>query len=100
VLSKTIFVRKIDPQFDIVTVEEDSMSKKTISLVAINLVAIILGVVVTLVSLTADLIGIGSYPGINWAQLTGTAIGLILILLGLRLRRLEGEQAIENEEAE
>ncbi|MBW6465152.1 MAG: hypothetical protein K0B06_01450 [Brevefilum sp.] len=71
------------------------MSKKTISLVAI-----ILGVVVTLISLTADLIGIGSYPGINWAQLTGTAIGLILILLGLRLRRLEGEKVIENEEAE
>jgi hypothetical protein len=71
------------------------MSKKTISLVAI-----ILGVVVTLVSLTADLIGVGSYPGINWAQLTGTALGLILILLGLRLRRLEGEKVIENEKAE
>ena len=66
------------------------MSKKTISLIAI-----ILGVVVALVSLTADLIGIGSYPGLNWAQLTGTAIGLLLILLGLRLRRFESEKEVE-----
>jgi cytochrome c biogenesis protein CcdA len=77
------------------TVEEDIMSKKTISLIAI-----ILGAVVTLGSLTADLIGIGSYPGLNWAQLTGTAIGLLLILLGLRLRRFEGEKEAENKKAE
>jgi len=71
------------------------MSKKTISLIAI-----VLGAIVTLVSLTADLIGIGSYPGLNWAQLIGTAIGLLLILLGLRLRRFEGDKEVENKEAE
>jgi cytochrome c biogenesis protein CcdA len=76
-------------------VEEDIMSKKTISLIAI-----ILGAIVTFSSLTADLIGIGSYPGLNWAQLTGTAIGLLLILLGLRLRRFEGVKEGENKEAE
>jgi cytochrome c biogenesis protein CcdA len=71
------------------------MSKKTISLIAI-----ILGVIVSLGSLTADLIGIGSYPGLNWAQLTGIAIGLILILLGVRLRRFEAEKEADNKEAE
>jgi cytochrome c biogenesis protein CcdA len=71
------------------------MSKKTISLIAI-----ILGVIVSLGSLTADLIGIGSYPGLNWAQLTGIAIGLILILLGVRLRRFEAEKEADNKETE
>jgi hypothetical protein len=74
---------------------EDNMTKNNISLIAI-----ILGAIVTLGSLTADLIGLGSYPGLNWAQLTGTAIGLSLILLGLRLHRFEGEKVEENKEAE
>jgi len=52
------------------------------------LVAIIGGALLTLVSLTADFIGIGSYPGINSAQLIGAAIGLLVILIGLRFRRI------------
>lgn len=77
------------------------MSKKTISLIGI-----VLGVIVALLSLTADWIGIGSHPGLNWAQLTGIAIGLLMILLGLRLRRKIGEvvkeevEIIEEEEIE
>jgi len=58
------------------------MSKKTISLVAV-----IVGVILALISLVADFIGIGSYPGINYAQLAGIAVGLVIILIGLRLRR-------------
>lgn len=63
------------------------MSKKTISLIAI-----IGGTLFTILSLTADLIGIGSYPGLNWAQLTGAAIGLVVILAGFWLRRSHGKQ--------
>jgi hypothetical protein len=59
------------------------MNKKTISLVAI-----VVGATLALVSLTADFIGIGTYPGINSAQLIGAAIGLLVILIGLRLRRI------------
>lgn len=63
------------------------MSKKTISLAAI-----IIGLIVTLISLMADLVGIGSYPGINYAQLGGAALGLILVLIGLLLLRKKGEK--------
>jgi uncharacterized membrane protein len=58
------------------------MSKKTISLIAI-----IVGMILALISLLADFIGIGSTPGINYAQLAGIALGLVIILVGLRLRR-------------
>jgi len=54
------------------------MSSKTI-----NLVLIIFGVLLLILSLLADLIGIGSYPGINWAQILGAAAGLVIILLGI-----------------
>jgi len=63
------------------------MSKKTISLAAI-----IIGLIVTLISLMADLVGIGSYPGINYAQLGGAAIGLIIVMIGLLLQRKKGEK--------
>ena len=59
------------------------MNKKTLSMVAI-----VGGALLALVSLTADFIGIGTYPGINSAQLIGTAIGFLAILVGLRLRRI------------
>jgi hypothetical protein len=67
---------------------EETMSKKTISLIAI-----IGGVLLSLISLTADFIGIGSYPGINYAQLAGIAVGLVIILVGLRLRRSKVEKS-------
>jgi len=58
------------------------MSKKTISLVII-----IVGLIFTIISMIADFIGIGSYPGINTAQLGGIAIGLVIVLIGLLLMR-------------
>ena len=65
------------------------MSRKTISLILI-----IGGVILTLLSLTADLIGIGSYPGINWAQITGAVVGLVALIFGYRLGRpkVEGKK--------
>ncbi len=57
------------------------MSKKTI-----GLILIIGGLVFSILSLVADLIGIGSYPGMNWAQITGTAIGLAVFIFGLWFR--------------
>jgi len=67
--------------------QEEAMSKKTISLVAI-----IVGIILALISVIADFIGIGSYPGINYAQLAGIAVGLVIILVGLRLRRSVAEK--------
>ena len=54
------------------------MSKKTISLIVIAI-----GLVLTLISLIADFIGIGSYPGINNVQFTGILVGLLIVLIGL-----------------
>ena len=56
------------------------MKKRTI-----GLIEVIGGVIFTLVSLFADYIGLGSYPGINWAQIVGIAVGLVAVAVGLWL---------------
>lgn len=38
-----------------------------------------------ILSLIADLIGLGSYPGLNWAQLTGAAVGIVVLMFGVWL---------------
>ncbi len=48
-----------------------------------NLILIITGGLLMILSLLADLIGIGSYPGINWAQILGTAVGLAVLVIGM-----------------
>jgi LPXTG-motif cell wall-anchored protein len=54
------------------------MSKKIISWLMI-----IGGLLLSIVSLIADLIKIGSYPGINSAQIIGALVGFLIFLLGL-----------------
>ncbi len=56
------------------------MTVKTIGLILFIASAILL-----ILSLIADPIGIGSYPGMNWAQLTGTGVGLVVCLVGIWL---------------
>lgn len=43
------------------------------------------GAILLVISLVADLIGLGSYPGLNWAQLTGAAVGLVVLIVGVWL---------------
>ena len=59
------------------------MSSKTI-----NLLLVFIGGLLILVSLLADVIGIGSYPGINWAQIAGAVVGLALVVIGIIRPRL------------
>jgi uncharacterized membrane protein YgaE (UPF0421/DUF939 family) len=54
------------------------MSKKTI-----GYVLIVLGAVIAVVSLAADLLGIGNHPGLGWQQLLGTAVGVIIAIIGV-----------------
>jgi hypothetical protein len=56
------------------------MSKRTI-----GIALIILGVVLLIVSLAADVIGIGNGTGIGWKQILGAAIGAVLALGGVWL---------------
>jgi hypothetical protein len=59
------------------------MSSKTI-----NLLLVFIGGLLIIVSLLADVIGIGSYPGINWAQIAGAVVGLALAVIGIIRPRL------------
>jgi len=56
------------------------MSKKTISSVLIAL-----GAIMVVISLAADVLGIGNVPGFGWKQMLGTAFGIIVALVGVGL---------------
>jgi len=55
------------------------MSKKTIGIVLAAL-----GAIMAVLSLAADMIGLGRDPGIHRAQLLGIAIGIIVAAVGIR----------------
>ncbi|HEV8307297.1 MAG TPA: hypothetical protein VGW35_06475 [Methylomirabilota bacterium] len=51
-------------------------------------VALVVGTGLGVVSLTADLIGIGGYPGFGWKQALGTVVAVTLVAGGaLRIIR-------------
>jgi hypothetical protein len=58
------------------------MSKRIIGYILIGL-----GVVGLIVSLAADNIGLGKYPGINGTQLLGAGLSLVVALVGVWLAR-------------
>ncbi|GAB4472892.1 MAG: hypothetical protein Kow00124_11320 [Anaerolineae bacterium] len=44
----------------------------------------LLGLALTLISLLADVIGVGAYPAsIGWKQFSGMAAGMILVVIGV-----------------
>ncbi len=45
------------------------------------------GIIILLLSLFADLLGIGGYPGLGVKQIVGIIIGLVIIAIGYRLHR-------------
>ena len=53
------------------------MSKRTISMLLI-----VGGMALLALSLGADMIGIGSQPGMHWKQWSGTIAGLAAVLVG------------------
>jgi hypothetical protein len=55
----------------------EEMEKKTL-----GLILIVVGIVVLLLSLFADLIGIGGYPGIGYKQVVGIIFGVVIIVIG------------------
>jgi hypothetical protein len=48
-----------------------------------GLVMVGVGAVVVIVCLAADALGIGNQPGVGWKQLTGAAVGLITLVIGV-----------------
>ncbi len=63
------------------------MGKKTLSFIVVGL-----GIIIFLVSLFADLIGIGS-PGFGYKQTTGIVAGAIIGIIGFVLYRKWGRMA-------
>jgi hypothetical protein len=41
---------------------------------------LIIGTLLGVVSLTADLVGIGAFPGFGWKQIMGTVVALALVI--------------------
>jgi len=63
------------------------MSKRVISIISI-----VVGCVLIFVSLGADILNIGGDPNaFGWKQIVGTVVGLIILLLGVWLRRKNSE---------
>ena len=54
------------------------MSKKTL-----GIILIILGVLLAIVSLAADVIGIGNGMGIGWKQILGAVVGVLVAVGGV-----------------
>ena len=53
------------------------------SIKTIGFVLMVGGAVLLVLSLVADLIGLGSYPGLNWAQLTGAWVCFVVLIVGV-----------------
>jgi hypothetical protein len=54
---------------------EVPMSKRTLAVVLI-----VLGAVLALVSLAADVLGIGNGSGFGWKQILGSVVGVLLVV--------------------
>ena len=54
------------------------MSKRTI-----GILIIVVGVLLVVASLAADLIGIGSGGGLGWKQLLGAGVGVLVVAAGV-----------------
>jgi hypothetical protein len=49
-----------------------------------GLVLIVVGVLLALIGLAADVLGLGGHPGIGWKQILGMLIGVGVVVIGLR----------------
>jgi hypothetical protein len=48
-----------------------------------SLALIIIGMVLVLLSLVADMLGVGAHAGFGWKQITGTVVGVVLSVVGV-----------------
>jgi hypothetical protein len=53
--------------------KEEHMSKRTL-----GIIMIVLGVLLAIVSLSADALGIGNGAGIGWKQILGAVVGVLI----------------------
>jgi hypothetical protein len=53
----------------------------------LSLILIVVGIIILLSSLLADVLGIGGYPGIGYKQIIGAIVGAVISIIGLILYR-------------
>lgn len=58
------------------------MQKKRLSFILI-----VVGIIILLVSLLADVLGIGGYPGMGYKQILGAIAGAVISIIGFILYR-------------
>jgi hypothetical protein len=63
------------------------MSRKNTSMIVM-----IVGAILLVLSLAADSVGIGSYPGFHGAQIAGVVIGLVVLVVGYFIQRSAGKK--------
>lgn len=54
---------------------------------ALPMILLVLGVLLVFVSLGADRLGIGGFPGLGWKQISGAVVGVILAAGGMVLSK-------------
>ena len=65
-------------------------------LAALDWVVLGIGTVLGVVALTADLTGLGAYPGFGWKQALGTAVAVVLVGTGsFRIIRRERRRKVD-----
>ena len=50
-----------------------------------GIVLLAAGIVIVIVSVAADCIGMGAFPGFGYKQIIGTLVGIVMIVVGLGL---------------
>jgi hypothetical protein len=53
----------------------------------LGIAILVIGILVILISLVADVIGIGQAGGIGWKQILGAGVGVLIILAGIVISR-------------
>jgi hypothetical protein len=53
------------------------------------MILLVLGLLLTFVSLLADQLGVGGAPGIGWKQISGAVVGVALAATGMVLGKKE-----------
>jgi len=61
-----------------------------------SVMILVAGVLLFLVSLTADTIGIGEGTGIGWKQITGALVGVVVAAVGMVQLKKKGSPASED----
>jgi hypothetical protein len=54
---------------------------------------VVAGVALIVISLAADALSLGGHPGLGWKQVAGAALGVVVVLAGVRAVRTRGSGA-------